>query len=77
MMKQFTATEAKNILGQIFDAAQVEPVRITKNGKDFVVVLSAAQFERLHKSEPRRNLVAAFHEDSMNRYADVYAELAK
>jgi prevent-host-death family protein len=76
-MKHFTATEAKNALGQIFDAAQTGPVSITKNGKDFVVVLSAAEFSKISKGGSRKDLIAALHEESMQRYGSVYAALAK
>jgi prevent-host-death family protein len=76
-MKQFTATEAKNNLGQIFDAAQAAPVRITKNGKDFVVVLLAAQFEKLNVTGDVRPDVRDALNRSMARRADVYAALAR
>ena len=46
-MKFVTATEAKNRLGAILDAAQREPVVIRRQERDVAVVLSMAQFERM------------------------------
>ena len=46
-MKTVAATEAKNRLGAILDAAQREPVVIRRHARDIAVVLSMADYERL------------------------------
>jgi len=46
-MKTITATEAKNRLGAVMDSALLEPVMIEKSGRNFVVILGAAEYERL------------------------------
>jgi prevent-host-death family protein len=76
-MKRVTATEAKNRFGEILDASLTEPVLIEKNGRGVAVLLSRDEFERLSPTENRRILIKALHEESMERYASVYAALAK
>lgn len=46
-MSTFSALEAKNRLGQILDAAQREPVTITRHGRPVVVVLAVQDYEAL------------------------------
>lgn len=46
-MKTVAATEAKNRLGAILDAAQREPIVIRRQDRDIAVVLSMADYERL------------------------------
>ncbi len=46
-MSTFSALEAKNRLGQILDAAQREPVTITRHGRPAVVVLAVQDYEAL------------------------------
>ncbi|MES2283454.1 MAG: type II toxin-antitoxin system Phd/YefM family antitoxin [Pseudomonadota bacterium] len=46
-MSTFSALEAKNRLGQIIDAAQREPVTITRHGRPAVVVLAVQEYEAL------------------------------
>ena len=41
------AREAKNRFGQLLDAAQTAPVRVTKKGRPVGVVMSMQQYERL------------------------------
>jgi len=45
-MKTVTAAEAKNRFGQLIDAAQRQPVEVTKQGRRSVVVMSAAEYDR-------------------------------
>lgn len=58
-MKKVAATEAKNRLGAILDAAQREPVIIQRQSRDVAVILSMAEFDRI-----RARNVAAFFEAS-------------
>ena len=46
-MKKITATEAKNKLGAVIDAALVEPVMVEKSGRNSVVIMAASEYERL------------------------------
>ncbi len=46
-MQHISATEAKQRLAAVLDAAQNEPVVIQRQKRDVAVVLSAREFERL------------------------------
>ena len=45
-MKSVTALEAKNRFGEVLEAAQRQPVSITRNGRPSVVVISAESYAR-------------------------------
>ena len=49
-MKTVAATEAKNRLGAILDAAQREPIVIRRQDRDIAVVLSMADYDRLRSA---------------------------
>jgi prevent-host-death family protein len=46
-MRQFSATEAKQRLAELLDAAQREPVVIRRQKRDVAVVMSPQQYDRL------------------------------
>jgi prevent-host-death family protein len=46
-MKTFTFSDMNRTPGEILDAALVEPVALTKRGKRKLVVMSAADFQKL------------------------------
>ncbi len=46
-MQTYTASEAKQHFGHLMDAARQHPVKIQKQGRPFVVVLSEETFEAL------------------------------
>jgi prevent-host-death family protein len=46
-MQYISATEAKQRLAALLDAAQSEPVIIRRQNRDIAVVLSAKEFDRL------------------------------
>lgn len=48
-MKTITAIEAKNRFGQLIDAAQRQPVTVTKQGRPSVVVMSVVDYQRRKK----------------------------
>jgi prevent-host-death family protein len=63
-MKKVAATEAKNRLGAILDAAQREPIVIRRQDRDIAVVLSMADYDRLRSANASafvdlRNEIAA------------------
>ena len=66
-MRSISATEAKQRLAALLDAAQREPVVIRRQNRDVAVVMSAAEYERL------RDLNIAEFE----RFCDQIAETAK
>jgi prevent-host-death family protein len=46
-MRQFSATEAKQRLAELLDAAQREPVVIRRQKRDVAVVMSPEEYKRL------------------------------
>lgn len=46
-MKQFTFSEMNRSSGEILEAALVEPVVLTKHGKEKLYVLSAREYHRM------------------------------
>lgn len=57
-MKSVTALEAKTRFGEVLEAAQREPVSITRNGRPSVVIVSAASYERRRRIARERLLAA-------------------
>lgn len=53
-MKSVTALEAKNRLGEVLEAAQRQPVSITRNGRPSVVVISAESYARRQRMARER-----------------------
>jgi len=66
-MRQFSATEAKQRLAELLDAAQHEPVVIRRHERDIAVVMSPQAYDRL-----RRVNIA-----ELQRFADRIGERAK
>ena len=50
-MSVFTAKEAKNRFGQLLDAAQREPVTITKNGRAAAMLIATSDNELISAIE--------------------------
>ena len=46
-MNEIAARDAKNRFGQLLDAAQATPVRVTGNGRAVSVMMSIEHYERL------------------------------
>jgi prevent-host-death family protein len=69
VMKSITALEAKNRFGEVMEAAQRQPVSITRNGRPSVVVISAESYarrqriarERMRQAMQRAGEYAAAH----------------
>ena len=49
-MREITAREARNRFGQLLDAAQRSPVRVTKKGRAVTVMLSMQLYDQLRGS---------------------------
>lgn len=60
-MKTITAIEAKNRFGQLIEAAQRQPVTVTKKGRASVVVMSVEDYER-RRNRAWKNLVRTMAE---------------
>lgn len=52
-MKHFAATDLKQTLGEVLDAAAREPVTITKHSRPRFVVMSIEDYEARFPSDPR------------------------
>lgn len=65
-MKEIAARDAKNQFGRLIDAAQAEPVRVTKKGRPVGVFMSEAQYERLRGAawQRLRDTVEAMREEA-------------
>lgn len=50
-MVTVAATDVKNKFGQIMDQARREPVLVQNHGRDMVVILDHAEFQRLRQLE--------------------------
>jgi prevent-host-death family protein len=46
-MKQFSFSDMNRASGEILEAALIEPVTLTKRGKEKLVILTADQYRRL------------------------------
>jgi prevent-host-death family protein len=49
-MKAVSATDAKQRLAALLDAAQREPILIRRQNRDVAVIMSAEEYERIRKS---------------------------
>ena len=77
-MREFTASDAKSQFGELLDAAQAEPVRVRRNGRDVAVVLSVADYARLTEGQPAASpAVKELHAASAKRFARAYERLAE
>lgn len=78
-MKSITALEAKNRFGEVLEAAQRQPVSITRNGRPSVVVISAESYarrQRMARERLRQSLQrAGDHAASQGMNEDVLAQL--
>lgn len=68
-----SASEFQNNFDRYADAAQQAPVVITRNGRDELVVLSAAEYERLRASFRR---VVALNDTTSAEAAELFQALA-
>ncbi len=60
-MKQFTFSEMNRSSGEILEAALIEPVVLTKHGKEKLYVLSAREYYRL-RGEPSPAKAYSLHD---------------
>lgn len=60
-----TATEFQNAVGMFSDKALREPVTITKQGRDHLVLLSAEEFIRMKRRERKTGLASDISEEML------------
>ncbi|WP_273772463.1 type II toxin-antitoxin system prevent-host-death family antitoxin [Brucella intermedia] len=60
-MKQFTFSDMNRISGEILEAAMVEPVVLTKHGKEKLFVVSARDYHRM-RGEPSPTRSYSLHD---------------
>lgn len=58
-----TESEFQRAVGSLTDKAQQEPVTITRNGRDHVVVVSAEEYARLKRRDRRVGLTDELPEE--------------
>ena len=58
-----TASQFQNSFGSLSDKARIEPVVITKHGRDSLVVMSTAEWERLRRRDRQVGLTADLPEE--------------
>jgi prevent-host-death family protein len=66
-MKTVSATDAKQRLAALLDAAQREPVLIRRQNRDVAVIMSAEEYERIR----------GVNTDEFERFCDRVSEQAK
>lgn len=77
-MKQFTFSDLNRQTGEVLEAALVEPVVLTRRGKDKLVILRADEYQRLvARFQPQaftlENAPQAVHDDLMRAIDDQLA----
>ncbi|ESS73585.1 prevent-host-death family protein [Methyloglobulus morosus KoM1] len=58
-MRTMTSVEAQNRFGELLDAAQREPVTITRRGRPVAYVLSQHEYDALSQAHEKTNNQAA------------------
>lgn len=64
-MQTFTAGELQRKLGEVQDTALREPVIITRNGRERLVILAAEEFHRLKRRDRQALLVEDLPEEAV------------
>jgi prevent-host-death family protein len=63
MTTRISAREFHRSIGEVSKRARVEPVVITNQGSDDLVLLSASEYARLQRGERRVHLTSEFPDD--------------
>jgi PHD/YefM family antitoxin component YafN of YafNO toxin-antitoxin module len=75
-MRVSTAEFIKNY-GALADKALMEPVTITKNGRDRLVMVSAEEFERLKRRDRRVVLIEDWTQEEMAQMSKGIEQMAE
>jgi prevent-host-death family protein len=62
-----TSTEAQNRFGEMLDAAQREPVTITRRGRPLAFIISPEELKKLFASQTERDNAVAAYEAYLQR----------
>lgn len=78
--KGWTLREAKARFSEVVRLAQQRPQRVTSRGQDAVVVLSAAEYDRLRRKRSKSNLLeflsnTGFSELDLERRTDLNRDI--
>lgn len=66
-MITLTSTEAQNRFGEMLDAAQREPVTITRRGRPLAFIISPQELKKLFASQTERDNAVAAYEAYLQR----------
>lgn len=66
-MITLTSTEAQNRFGEVLDAAQREPVTITRRGRPLAFIISPEELKKLFASQTERDNAVAAYEAYLQR----------
>ena len=66
-MITLTSTEAQNRFGEMLDAAQREPVTITRRGRPLAFIISPEELKKLFASQTERDNAVAAYEAYLQR----------
>jgi prevent-host-death family protein len=66
-MTHVTASQFQKAFGAMSDKALAEPVTITKQGRDHLVVLSASEYARLKRRDRKVGLSVDLSDDMLER----------
>jgi prevent-host-death family protein len=70
---RISATEFKNAVGRYSDKAIREPVAITKQGRDHLVLLSAEEYARMKKRDRRVGLTGDLSDEMLDAVLEAHA----
>jgi prevent-host-death family protein len=66
-MLTLTSTEAQNRFGEVLDAAQREPITITRRGRPLAFIISPEDLKKLFASQAKRDEAVAAYETYRQR----------
>ncbi len=75
LMKTMQAAVARRRFDKLIDDVAVAPIRIQRHGRDVAVMMSIEDYERCFKRTTDQDLVARYHDESMERYGALYERL--
>ena len=70
-MKTMTASVASKEFGRYLDAAQYEPVVITKQNRPVAITMSIQQVERLFKGQVEAGIARGLEDVAAGRYSEM------
>ncbi|MGQ2905809.1 MAG: type II toxin-antitoxin system prevent-host-death family antitoxin [Neoaquamicrobium sediminum] len=68
-MKRFTFSDMNRSSGEILEAAMLEPVVLTKHGKEKLVIVSARDYHRMRGEPSRRSHISCMKPLTMSMWS--------